>query len=39
MSEWTSIPVKESEKEALQSDKPDGMTWGYYLVEYRTPEE
>lgn len=24
--------------EQLSEDKPDGVTWGYYLTEMRTPD-
>ena len=32
MSEWTSISLKESQKEQLKEDKPDDLSMGKYLV-------
>ena len=32
MSEWTSISLKESQKEQLKADKPDDLSMGKYLV-------
>jgi len=33
------IKVPRDAFQQLKENKPDGMTWRYYLVEYRTPEE
>lgn len=34
-----SIKVNEETFEQLKDEKPDGVTWGYYLLEIRTPGE
>lgn len=33
------IKLKQDTFDKLKDEKPDMMTWGYYLLEYRTPEE
>ena len=33
MSEWTSISLKESQKDQLKADKPDDLSMGKYLVQ------
>jgi hypothetical protein len=33
------IKLSRDEFQELKEEKPDGMTWGYYLVEYRTVED
>lgn len=34
--ERRNIKVSAEEFEQLESEKPDGVTWGYYLTEIRT---
>ena len=36
MSNRANIKVSTAEFEQLAKDKPDGVTWGYYLTEIRT---
>lgn len=32
------IKVSEAEFEELEADKPEGVTWGYYLTKIRTTD-
>lgn len=36
MTERKNIPVSKERFEQLKEEKPDGVNWGYYLVEIRT---
>jgi len=36
MSDRRNIKVQQAEFERLKTDKPDGVSWGYYLTEIRT---
>jgi hypothetical protein len=38
MSDRKNIKVSESDFEELKAEKPDGVSWGYYLTEMRTLE-
>lgn len=33
------IKIPQDRFKELKDGKPEGMTWGYYLTEYRTPDE
>jgi len=36
MSGRKNIKVQQAEFDRLEADKPDGVSWGYYLTEIRT---
>jgi len=39
MSGRANIKVSTAEFERLKDEKPEGVTWGYYLTEIRTVEQ
>ena len=36
MSERRNIKVQQTEFDQLKADKPEGVSWGYYLTQIRT---